>query len=168
MLWIVVLHEAVLFSGKLVFNKGNECLPKDLHKQVAVHDTVKDTDSCPPLLTYAGPYMNLDRMLWSTNSIEQNDENLDPHYSELCIPWFWLGRFSSFSTAKSPVVLEFNRGFIRPNDVVKAVTLVLKSPSQPFLLVYVTNQLTVCAPPERPPETYPTTQDCFNGDTIAL
>ena len=74
--WVVVLHETVLFFGKLVFNEGNECLPKDLYKQVAVHDTIKDADSCPPLLTYASPYVDLDRMLWST---EQNgDESMNP------------------------------------------------------------------------------------------
>ena len=66
------------------------------------------------------------------------------------VPWLVLWPFTLFATTKSSMGTQLDATLVTPNDITEVLSDVFHCPLQPFLLVYISNQLTVGTASEGP------------------
>ena len=117
----VVLHEPVT-TRIISLQTWEQCILEDLDVKTCIHPPFKIADVCWAIPADSSP-------------------NVDLHWVfGLGLQTGWL---TCFTATESLVWLQLNSCLISPNNIMKIVVKVQLSPLQMFLLVYLSNKLTI-------------------------
>lgn len=150
-------------SGINVAKKRKKHLLNDVHIKYCIHCAIKDTSSCPSSMVNAGPHVNFYWMLcpvwWSsTCTVYVHLISLHTsfiHVNTVCVhknilPWLVLQSFILLWATKSSVATQLDTTFISPDYITKVLPQVLDCQLQPFLFVFIANQLAKQISPKSP------------------
>ena len=99
MLWIVILHEAVIW--KFLVDERNQIASQNITIEVSKHDSFKDANLCSAMSAYSSPHVYFQRMLRL---------------------WLSLGWFANFLVTGSAELFKGDRTFVTKNDVVERIS----------------------------------------------